>query len=64
MKNTEILDTYLNLRINKRRREAFHVKASRYGKPSDILRELIEAFLDDRLVIKPNPRKENLYVRD
>jgi hypothetical protein len=26
------------------------------------LRELIEAFLDDRLVIQPNPRKESLYV--
>jgi hypothetical protein len=37
-------------------------KVVKYGKPSDVLREIIEAFLDDRLVIQPNPRKESLYV--
>jgi len=55
-------DTHMTLRVNQRVRTAFNRKAERYGKPSDVLRELIEAFLDDRLVIQPNPRKESLYV--
>lgn len=56
------LDTHMTLRVAARVRTAFNRKAERYGKPSDVLRELIEAFLDDRLVIQPNPRKESLYV--
>ena len=56
------LDTHMTLRVAGRVRTAFNRKAERYGKPSDVLRELIEAFLDDRLVIQPNPRKESLYV--
>ena len=56
------LDTHMTLRVASRVRTAFNRKAERYGKPSDVLRELIEAFLDDRLVIQPNPRKESLYV--
>ena len=55
-------DTHMTLRVTQRVRTAFNRKAERYGKPSDVLRELIEAFLDDRLVIQPNPRKESLYV--
>ena len=55
-------DTHMTFRVTHRVRTAFNRKAERYGKPSDVLRELIEAFLDDRLVIQPNPRKESLYV--
>lgn len=55
-------DTHMTLRVTHRVRTAFNRKAERYGKPADVLRELIEAFLDDRLVIQPNPRKESLYV--
>lgn len=56
------LDTHITLRVSQRVRTAFIRKADRYGKPSDVLRELIEAFLDDRLVIQPNVKKESLYV--
>ena len=62
MPSTRQLNCYLTVRVNQRVRTAFQRKADRYGKPSDVLRELIEAFLDDRLVIQPNPRKESLYV--
>jgi hypothetical protein len=62
MPATKSLDTHMTFRVSQRVRTAFHRKAERYGKPSDVLRELIEAFLDDRLVIQPNPRKESLYV--
>lgn len=60
---SEQLDTYLTLRVSKQIHSAFAEKAGVFGmKPSTVHREIIEAFLDDRLVIKPNPRKESLYV--
>ena len=62
MPPTPQFDTHMTVRVAARVRSAFHRKAERYGRPSDVLRELIEAFLDDRLVIQPTPRKESLYV--
>lgn len=56
------LNYFLTVRVSGKVHTAFHRKAERYGKPSDILREIIDAFLDDRLVIQPNPKKESLYV--
>lgn len=53
---------YVVIRVTPGTHKAFHRKADLYGNVSDVLRELIEAFLDDRLVIKPNPKKESLYV--
>ena len=52
----------LAVRLTESQHTAFHRKAKRYGTPSEVLREFIQAFLDDRLVIKPDPRKESLYV--
>lgn len=62
MPTTKSLNCYLTLRVTQQVRTKFMRKAERYGKPSDVMRELIEAFLDERLVIRPNPRKESLYV--
>jgi hypothetical protein len=56
------LNSFITVRVSGKVRTAFHRKAERFGKPSDVMRELIEAFLDDRLVIKPDPKKESLYV--
>lgn len=56
------LAAYMTIRVSKDTHAEFMQKAKRYGKPSDVMREIIEAFLDDRLVIKPDPRKESLYV--
>lgn len=54
---------YLTVRVTAQMRSKFHAKAQKYGVPSDVLREFIEAFLDDRLVIRPPvTRKESLYV--
>ncbi len=58
----EQLDAYMTLRVTKTTHQEFMQKAQRYGKPSDVLREIIEAFLSDRLVIQPDPKKESLYV--
>ena len=60
--STKPLSQFLTVRLKPAAHKAFRVKASRYGGVSDVLRELIEAFLDDRLVIQPNPKKESLYV--
>jgi len=49
------------LRLKPKAKTAFMRKASRYGGASEVLRELVEAFLDDRLSIQPDPKKETLY---
>ena len=51
----------LCLRLKPKVKSAFMRKATRYGGTSVVLRELIDAFLDDRLTIQPDPKKESLY---
>lgn len=56
------LSTFLSVRVNPQTRKEFLDKAEEYGNATNVLREIIEAFVDDRLVIsKPNPRKKELY---
>jgi hypothetical protein len=56
--------TFLTVRLQQQTHQAFRVKAEKYGGISEVLRELVEAFLEDRLSITPpaNPKKESLYV--
>lgn len=57
------LNSILTVRVNRATRRSFHSKALKYGTPADILRELIEAFIEDRLTIEaPVTSKEKLYV--
>jgi hypothetical protein len=60
---TKQMTKFLTVRLTPTDHKAFHRKADRYGKPSDLLREIVQAFTEDRLVIHPpvNP-KESLYV--
>lgn len=54
---------FLTVRVTGSTRTKFHARAQKYGQPSDVLRELIEAFIDDRLsIVPPVNRKESLYV--
>ena len=54
---------FLNLRVQPEVHKKFHVKAKRYGHPSEVLRELVDAFIDDRVKIQPPVNvKESLYV--
>ena len=54
---------FLTVRLTPYDHKAFHRKADRYGKPSDVLREIVQAFNSDRLVIQPPViEKESLYV--
>lgn len=55
----------LSLRVSEALRRKFNAKAQRFGKTADVHRELLEAFVEDRLTIHPNPNRptlENLYV--
>ena len=57
------LTKFLTVRLTPNDHKAFHRKADRYGKPSDVLREIVQAFNSDRLVIQPPViEKESLYV--
>ena len=54
---------FLSVRLTPHDHRTFFRKSKKYGKPSDLLRELVQAFNEDRLTVLPpvNP-KESLYV--
>lgn len=64
MSLTKPKSAFLTVRVTGSTRTKFHARASKYGSPSDILRELVEAFIENRIQIQPPPvnRKESLYV--
>jgi hypothetical protein len=45
--------TTVNFRVPRSDRDAFWAKASAYGTPSHVLRELVMAYIDGRLIIEP-----------
>ena len=51
----------LSVRVTEKLHKAFHRKAKRYGTPTAVHRQILEAFVDNRLTITPDPKKENLY---
>lgn len=55
---------YLSTRVTEDTRTKFQHKACKYGTVSDVLCEMIEAFIEDRLSIYPpvTSKKESLYV--
>jgi len=60
-----IKSAYLSVRLPDKTRLKFHAKAKKFGTPSEVLRELVDAFIEDRVTIQPpvngNP-KEKMYV--
>lgn len=64
MSTKQNLDKFLATRVTGSVHKKFHAKAKRYGKPSDVMREILEAFVEGRLVIQPSPTKRNLYHVD
>ena len=56
------LTAFLAVRLEPKTQAAFRRRAAQFGKPSDVMRELVEAFLEDRLTITPPTNvKRNLY---
>lgn len=56
------LGKFISVRVTPKFHTQFHRKVKEFGPPSTILREVLEALLEDRLVIQPNPSKRKLYV--
>ena len=58
-----VKSAYLSVRVPDSTRTKFHDKVKKFGSPSEVLRELIDAFNEDRVAIQaPVTRKEKLYV--
>ena len=53
---------FLTVRLTEQERTVFGVKAKQYGGVTFVLREVVQAFIENRLTVKPpvNP-KESLY---
>jgi hypothetical protein len=63
MASSKLKSKFLVVRVTDKTRTKFHNKAQKYGQPSEVLREIIEAFNDDRLTVQPPViPKESLYV--
>lgn len=58
------LSEHLHLRVNPGFKAKWKRHASRFGEPSTVHRQLLEAFIDGRVKIRPDPNKpklEDLY---
>jgi hypothetical protein len=58
------LGKFITVRVTPKFHTQFHRKVKAFGAPSTVLREILLAFTEDRLVIQPNPTKRNLYHVD
>jgi hypothetical protein len=64
MPEQQKLTDVIYLRVPKGFKKTFRNNAGRFGDPADVHRELLEAFVDGRVTIVPDPnkpQKENLY---
>jgi hypothetical protein len=52
----------LSVRVTAQERSKFHAKSGPYGGASEVLRELLVAFIEDRVIIQPPVIKGPLYV--
>lgn len=59
--NKQPRSQFLTVRLTPQERKAFSRKAESYGGPTYVIRELVEAFVQDRLIVTPNPDKRSLY---
>ena len=50
------------LRVTEETKRRLYEVASQYGDPPDVIREVIEAFIDGRVTITPPRERKSLYV--
>lgn len=62
MKHQYPNDTTISFRVSNKQHVAFARKAAKFGGASALMREFIDAFIDDRMTITPTQDKEKLYV--
>ncbi len=58
------LGKFITVRVTPKFHTQFHRKVKAFGPPSTVLREILLAFAEGRLVIQPSPTKRNLYHVD
>jgi hypothetical protein len=58
------LGKFISVRVTPKFHTQFHRKVKAFGPPSVVLREILSALIEDRLVIQPNLSKRNLYHVD
>ena len=52
----------MSVRVPHKTRDKFYKLSAKYGKPSDVMKELVEGFIDGRVTIqKPEKPMEKLY---
>jgi len=61
MANKPTKSKFLTIRLTPQEHKAFTVKTKVYGGPTFVLRELVNAFTDERVTVTPNPEKRSLY---
>jgi hypothetical protein len=58
------LGKFITVRVTPKFHTQFQRKVKAFGPPSTVLREILLALVEDRLVIQPSPTKRNLYHVD
>ena len=53
--------TTIHIKIDDRIKKAFDDRASKLGKPSDMIRTLMTAFVEDRVKIEPTTEQCKLF---
>lgn len=56
------LGKFITVRVTPKFHTQFQRKVKAFGPPSTVLREILEALVEGRLVISPDPTRKNLYV--
>jgi hypothetical protein len=64
MRTNQPKSAFMTVRVTDKTRTQFHDKAQKIGTPSEVHREIVEAFVEDRLTIQPPVirKLEKLYV--
>jgi len=52
---------FLTVRIDKHTADAFRTKAKEFGGTSEVMREIVTAFNDNRLTVRPDPNRKSLF---
>ena len=58
------LGKFITVRVTPKFHTQFHRKVKAFGPLSIVFCEILEAFVEGRLVIQPSPTKRNLYHVD
>jgi len=55
------LESFLTVRLDSKTAEAFRTRAKEYGGTSEVLREIVLAFNDNRLTVAVDPTRKTIF---